>query len=52
MKNNKPLTAHSYIHIRETGEVLDFEKLTPEERKDISQRLNEQAARTIVLTCE
>lgn len=46
----KPLTTHSYIRCGD--ELIDFDELSPEEKKKVSQALNEQAARTIVLTTE
>ena len=45
----RPITTHSYIRDLSTNEVIDFEKLTEEQKKEMSQRLNEQAARSIVI---
>ncbi len=45
-----PLENHYYIHIGD--EYVDFDTLTKEQQKKISQALNEQAARTIVLPLE
>ncbi len=48
-QKQKPITTHSYIRNLDTNEVIDFEKLTKEEKKEMAQKLNEQAARTIVI---
>jgi hypothetical protein len=45
-----PLENHYYIHIGD--KYVDFDTLTEEQQKKISQALNEQAARTIVLPLE
>lgn len=45
----KPITTHSYIRNLDTNEVVDFETLTDEEKKDMARVLNEQAARRIVI---
>ncbi len=49
-KEKKPLELmEMHFYIRRGDELLDYDKLTPEQQKQISQELNEQAARTIVL---
>ena len=45
-----PLENHYYIHIGD--EYVDFDTLTEEQQKKVSQALNEQAARAIVLPLE
>lgn len=49
-KQPKPMKRHSYIRIND--KLFDFDDFTPEQRKELSQKLNEQAARRIVLNAE